>query len=370
MKKLFHLILRSPVVKAAINPSFGKVKEVRSGKICIVLSEENMLGDLVIHNFIVQQLTLYGYSVAFCVSTPFYRRFRFFFEEHCMAVKVFVLPEKGRDLARFAGSIRKEGIKAVILDECPQVDAVFFYRAGVPVIIGPSEKRSPFYSREYRLNKLELHYTGISGALLQLLEDSSEKKGQHVISPYFPYRDIPIGEFGDRKDAGLAVHMGGGNYWNRKWPQERYIEICRLFLRHYEGKLFLIGGQDEYQANEEIRHILVETEDATGRVINCCGSDLHRTASVIAASKAFIGNDSAPMHIAVALNKRVMGIFGPSAISVVNPTQYDQRNITIRSYMECVPCNNAQCRLPDDKKLSCLTSLSTDMVWEHLQRVI
>jgi ADP-heptose:LPS heptosyltransferase len=76
------------------------------------------------------------------------------------------------------------------------------------------------------------------------------------------------------------------------------------------------------------------------------------------------------MHIAIALNKKVMGIFGPSAIPVVNPTQYDQRNITIRSDMECIPCNNIQCKLPDDKKLSCLTGISTRMVWEQLQKVI
>lgn len=370
MKKIFHLIIKSRIVKNIVNPSYNKIGAVSTGSICIILSEENMLGDLVIHNFIVQQLQFHGYSVSYGMSDSFFSRFRFFFENHSMADHLFVLPESKRKWGRFIKDIRKAGINAVILDEYPLVDPVFFYLAGVPVLIGPSQNKSNFYTREYRLEKMYLHYTDIVEPLLNLLANGQVERKQHVISPFFPFEKMDIKELHTGHEVSLSVHIGGGSYWNRKWPKERYLEIGRLFLQHYEGKLLLIGGEDEHAANEEIRKDLIETCNAAGRVINFCGVDLHTTASVISSSKVFIGNDSGPMHIAVALNKRVIGIFGPSAIHVVNPTKYDQRNITIHSDLECVPCNNNHCMLPEGSKFSCLTGLSSSMVWEKLQSVI
>jgi ADP-heptose:LPS heptosyltransferase len=370
MKKLLDLIMRSGVMRYFLNPSFKKISRVGPGKICIVLSEENMLGDLVIHNFIVQQLGLHGYSVYYGVTGAFYRRYKVFFEGHCLARKVFVLPEGRLQRIRFVRAVRKERISAVIIDEYPMMGAFYFYAAGIPVIIGPARQKSVFHSREYMLDKLALHYTAIVGALLDLLGYPPKEKVQHVISPYFPYRKMDIGSLERHGDSSLAIHMGGGNYWNRKWPREKFIEICRLFLKHYNGRLFLVGGEDEFDANEEVRRELIKDCPADERVLNFCGPDLNKTANVIDASEVFIGNDSAPMHVAIALNKKVMGIFGPSAIPVVNPSQYDKRNITIRSNLECVPCLSNQCRLPDENKLSCLTQLPSLLVWDELQRII
>lgn len=368
MKKLIRFILNTRVVRMLLTPGYRKPGGVSGKKLCIVLSDENMLGDLVLHNFIVQQLALYGYTVSYAMNEAFHKRFSFFFGQHCLAARLFVYPGDKRRRSRFTASIREEDIDTVILDECPLVGGRPFYSAGVPVIIGPRTVSSVYYSKEYRLDKLNMHYTQIIGALLDLLGHPREEK-PHAISPFFPYEPIETDALEEITGDSLAIHLGGGGYWDRRWPQERFIDLCRLFLSKYEGDVLLVGGQEEYDRNERVREILVSEGKTAGRVLNLCGGDLHWLASVLSRSKVFLGNDSAPMNVAVALNKRVVGIFGPSPFQVFNPTRYDPMNITIHSELACVPCNSNHCRLDDEHKLSCLTGLPTVLVWEKLQSI-
>jgi ADP-heptose:LPS heptosyltransferase len=168
----------------------------------------------------------------------------------------------------------------------------------------------------------------------------------------------------------LSIHIGGGTYWRRWWPEEKYLKICQLFLQHYDGKIFLVGGKDEYQNNERIKNILQQEYRAEERVLNVCGADLNTTANILSISDVFLGNDSGPMHLATAVNTRVIAIFGPSPSYRVNPAAHDERNITISSSLDCAPCDDAKCRLPADKQYSCLTGLPAKMVWEKLRNVL
>lgn len=72
-------------------------------------------------------------------------------------------------------------------------------------------------------------------------------------------------------------------------------------------KIALLGGRDD---EEIIEKIAVEHQN----FVNLFGKtkSLGDMASVINASKAFICVDSAPMHVGVALNKKIIAIFGPT----------------------------------------------------------
>jgi heptosyltransferase-3 len=75
-------------------------------------------------------------------------------------------------------------------------------------------------------------------------------------------------------------------------------------------------------------------------------------------SRFFVGVDSAPMHIAAALNIPVLGIFGPSSAQNWGPwnndlssspynaergIQINEKHIVLQSGMECVPCHRDGC---------------------------
>lgn len=363
-------VLKSRLAKMLFNSRFGKIDRVTEGTICIVLSESNRLGDLIIHNFLIQQLELWGYKLVFGVSSPFYKRHREFFQQHCLTKRILVLPTGGWQRLLFIFRIKKEKIRAVVLDTHPVISDVFFYLAGIPVIFGPRDSGLSFSSKPYHFDKANLHYTELVNSLLQLLDDSIVRKNVHDIRPFFPYIKTEIADLDQVMTPCLAVHMGGSNHWNRKWPVEKYLLLCQLFLDNYEGRIILVGGKEEQEGAAAVKSILEENCNAPGRIINACGTDLNTTANTISRCHAFVGNDSGPMHIANSLNKRVVVICGPSAIAAVNPTGYDKRNFTVRLDLECVPCIDRVCRLPEGKKFSCLNDLHVEMVWQRLQLVI
>lgn len=363
-------ILSSRIFRIIVNPRYKKVLKTESGNLCIILSKTNRLGDLVIHNFIVQQLQRYNYTISYGMSNSFFKTHKVFLENHSLTKNFFVLPEKKQKWIQFILSIRRKKINAVLLDAQPLISSLFFYLAGVPVILSPKGTTSGFFTKEYYLDKSNLHYTDLVNSILHLLDYGKKEKRAHRIGPFFPFKAADVVRLKDTREVLLSVHIGGSNHWNRKWPSEKYNELCALFLTHYTGKVFLIGGKEEYGLNEDIKQMLIANCDAEGRVVNFCGTDLNTIANVIASSHVFVGNDSGPMHIANALNKRVIVIFGPSPIAALNPTKYDKRNVTVYADLECVPCGSQTCKLPDDKKHSCLTGLSTEIVWDKLQRVI
>ena len=355
-----------------MNPYYKKVSKVERGRICLVLSANNKLGDLVIHNFVSQQLELNNYSVTYGLSKSFFDRYNNFFQDHSIVNDFFVLPANKWQWLPFIVRLRKEKITAVILDERALMGPFFFYLAGVPVIITPKRTRNVFSTQEYSLDKLSEHYTSYFASLLNLLRKDVTGKKEHVVAPFFPFKQQDTDGVRTGKGVVLSVHLGGGNYWHRRWPADRYLALCKLFLQHYNGRVLLVGGKEEYAENEELKNALAEECNAYGKIINFCGSDLNTMANVISSSNVFVGNDSGPLHIANALNTRVIGIYGPSPIAVFNPTTYDCRNATIHADMDCIGCNNFNniCKLAEGKKFSCLTEVTAESVWKKLRAML
>lgn len=372
LKGLCYRLLRSRAVRRIVNPGFGNSNRVSNGRICLVLSEANRLGDLVLHNFLVQQLEVWGYSVVYGVSASFYKQYSDFFRNHCLASRVLVVPSggKGKGWLSFIRQAKKEKIRGVIVDYYPMVNPLLFYLAGVPVILGPEGTNTSFCSRVYQLDKANTHYTQLVNSILQLLEPDIERTNKHTIRPFFPFQQVMLPQLGKSASRYIAVHMGGSSHWNRKWPLEKFLLLCQSYLENDDGKLIFVGGKEELVTCESAKDLLESRCNAKGRIVNCCGTDLNTTAAVLSRIDLFVGNDSGPMHIANALNKRVVVIYGPSAYAAVNPKEYDRRNITIRLKMECIPCLDRDCRLPANRKLSCLNDLDVDTVWTKMQLVM
>jgi|GEM_PF-3136321 len=372
LKNAAGRLLKSGIFRRLVNPEFGRATHVSNGAVCLDLSLANRLGDLVIHNFLIQQLESWGYSVHLAVSASFYRQLTDFFHNHCLTDRVLVLPAAGKGKAwlSFIGKVKKAKIRCVIVDQYPMVNPLAFYLAGVPMILGVEGTNTTFCSREYRLDKANTHYTQLVSSILHLLEPGVTRTNKHTIRPFFPFRPVTLPQLGRQGGHLLAVHMGGSNHWNRKWPLEKFVMLCQLYLDNHDGQLAFIGGKEEHATAESVKAILEANGGGEGRVFNYCGSDLNTTAAILSRCDVFLGNDSAPMHIANALNKRVIVIYGPSAYNAVNPRDYDPRNITVRLGLECIPCLDRECRLPDNKKLSCLKDLQVETLWDHLCSVL
>jgi len=341
---------------------FENMKAIEHGTICLVPSESSQMGDLIMLNHSIQQLST-TYTVLCGVKKSYFEEKSYFLEKHSLAKDFIFLPENIWQWISFILTIRKRKIKAVALDINPPINPLFFLLAGISVVIA-FNGQFLFSTREYDIDKHSFHYSDRANLIRNLL---CGKKQQNTIKPYFPFEKKNVKSFLNPEGISLALHIGGSLVWMRRWPITNYLKVCRLFLENYNGKIFLIGGKEEQSDNEKFKKLLNKKTNSNDRVINCSGKDLDTVASILSSSDLFLGNDSGPMHIATAIGLNVMAIFGPSSTIGVNPATYDEKNISISSDLECAPCNSPVCKLPGSKIYSCLTEVSTKSVWINLQ---
>jgi ADP-heptose:LPS heptosyltransferase len=76
-----------------------------------------------------------------------------------------------------------------------------------------------------------------------------------------------------------------------------------------------------------------------------------------------VTNDTGPMHVAAALGKPLIALFGPTEPRRTGP--YGQLENVLRIDLPCSPCLKNYCAWKNPNE--CLTALSTAMVFERVQ---
>jgi ADP-heptose:LPS heptosyltransferase len=90
--------------------------------------------------------------------------------------------------------------------------------------------------------------------------------------------------------------------------------------------------------------------------------DLRRVAALIDRADFFLGNCSAPRHMAVALDTPSLAVLGASSPAWTFPSPEHQ---DISSDIECQPCNRESCPYAD---IPCLRDLSPEEVWKKFKQ--
>jgi len=126
------------------------------------------------------------------------------------------------------------------------------------------------------------------------------------------------------------VAMAPGTIWETKhWGSGKFAEVARHFLRKGFG-VALIGTRRERAVCEEVARL------APGAVNVAGETTLTELAALIRRSTISVTNDSGPMHLAVALDRPVVSIFGPTDPVWVGP--YGRADAVLRAGIACSPC--------------------------------
>ncbi len=103
------------------------------------------------------------------------------------------------------------------------------------------------------------------------------------------------------ENGNFVVFNIGANHATKRLPDDQITAICRAM----ERPVVLLGGKAEMPAGERI------AAAAGNRVVDCCGRlSLHQSASMIRQSAQVISHDSGLMHIAAALGKDIISVWG------------------------------------------------------------
>jgi len=120
----------------------------------------------------------------------------------------------------------------------------------------------------------------------------------------------------------------------RRWPPDYFRKVISEFIRHGVC-VVLIGAPDEEKYVSDLLRGL-DTVDPKLLVNTTARLELGELLALIQGADCILTNDTGPFHMAVALNRPVVGIFGP-----VHPVHYgsDRTNvINLYQPLYCSPC--------------------------------
>ena len=148
--------------------------------------------------------------------------------------------------------------------------------------------------------------------------------------------------------------------FTKRWPVQNYIELIQRLQRERSSRVILVGGPGDREVTNSIIQVSPNCLDATDLGFG----DM---ASVFRRCNLFIGNDSAPHHIAKAIGIPSIGIFGPT-----DPHQWaplgQSSSVAIKP-IECHPCFIDE-TFPKCSHVRCLTSVTVDAVLKQLKSLL
>lgn len=167
----------------------------------------------------------------------------------------------------------------------------------------------------------------------------------------------------------LTVSAGGGESWGKdahfkRWPPAYFAELADKLKRIYKiSGIVILGSSGERELAEDF------LKGVRGPVLNLCGKvPLGVSAALIQKSRLFLGNDGGLMHLARALKKPVIALFGPVDPAVYGPFPPAPSAIAaVKEDLACRPCYfkfryNSGCETRE-----CLQGLTPDEVLAQLE---
>ena len=132
----------------------------------------------------------------------------------------------------------------------------------------------------------------------------------------------------------------------KRWPAKHFAEVAASCVA--DGKaVWLFGSGAERALCADIARRVPGTENLAGR------TDLATAIDLLSAADCVVANDSGLMHVAAALNRPVIALFGSTSPDFTPPL--GERAVVLREPQPCSPCFERTCPLGH---LRCLVDLS------------
>jgi predicted lipopolysaccharide heptosyltransferase III len=174
-----------------------------------------------------------------------------------------------------------------------------------------------------------------------------------------------LADHGIGNERPFVVIHPGARRWYKSWPPARFAQVADELMSRYPVQVVLSGGPLDRETCASIAAGMQK------RAINLSGKvPLERLAALLRESKLFIGNDSAPIHIATAVNTPVIALFGPTLADTWQPRRAHDRTVEIPGSCPCRPCGHSRPDCPLGREGYCMAQISPQRVWHAIEAIL
>ena len=145
----------------------------------------------------------------------------------------------------------------------------------------------------------------------------------------------------------------------KRWPEQHYAEVASQKIQA-GWQVWLMGSQKDVEVCQTIK--AYQSNDDHLQVHNLAGvTALAEAIDLMSLADCVVSNDSGLMHIAAALGRPLVGVYGSTSPKFTPPLS-DQ--VSIESVdVDCRPCFSRECpKTPESGYMQCLETLSAQKV--------
>lgn len=219
-----------------------------------------------------------------------------------------------------------------------------------------------------------------------ILNKTSLHTAEHQAAAFFhlglPPTEIPRaqifcgaahGDWWDTHRSSLGIAPGvpyamiqpTASYKTKEWSAEGFAQVGE-FLERQNG-IFPI-----YSCGPGERPVLDAVERAAGAPLRRLeGLSLGQFAAALEGARLFVGNDSGPAHLAAALGRSVVVIFGSSSSPIWGPwppPQLNPSSCVVQNPFDCNPCPGDRCYKFSQPE--CILSVTFEQVRDAVKKVL
>jgi heptosyltransferase-2 len=148
----------------------------------------------------------------------------------------------------------------------------------------------------------------------------------------------------------------------KQWPARYYAKLADHHIRQ-GGQVWIFGSAGDIKVGEQIESGIAA--EARSSCVNLTGkTSLLDVIDLISRTSYVVTNDSGLMHIAAALNRPVVVIYGSSSAGFTPPLSDQAESVSLG--LECSPCFKRECPLGHT---NCLQQLKPEQVVEVLDKL-
>jgi len=145
-----------------------------------------------------------------------------------------------------------------------------------------------------------------------------EKISKKMLLPQYLYAE----KVRSQEEGGvlrIGLQMGAQDAY-KMWPVENFVELAEMLIQEFPQVKFVLLGATEYE--KTLAKIFKSSLSRPKSVIDLCGaSSIADLPGVVNDLDLLITNDTGTLHLAIALQKKTVSLFGPTDSKVFGPYQ-------------------------------------------------
>ena len=211
-------------------------------------------------------------------------------------------------------------------------------------------KKEVMHKKDSHLLRLEEIGLDTSKASFYIPLDEDDKK----------YIEGIINELHGRE---FVVIAPGAKSHVKRWPLKNFAKLCDMIKNELGHEVILVGSQDDRVV---IERILFYTKTLAINLIE--KTNIGQFAFLLLKSKLLVTNDSAPLHIASAMDVPTLTFFGPTDDKKYGPLTKAKSKV-MKKDIKCSPCEVPQC-INFKNKYECLKTISPEEAFTAVKELL